>query len=538
MNAITTPRVSWVPLVVVAITQALLAFNIIALKISIDAIVTSYNAPASIVKTAIIAYSLAVASCIMAGAKLVPRFGSRRVFRVTIALFACAMFAVVLSTKAPMLVIAQLLAGIAAAVLVPASVVLIADNYADEQRTRALGRLSITRSLSLPPAFLLAGMLATWSSWRAAFVIMLVLAGIAYVLGDRLNTTTARVDLHVDVIGLFLTLVSVALIGIGVDNLTQWGVRYPRPEAPFTVFGISPAPIAIVLGALLLKAIHLWSRRCRATGRSVLIPPEFFGEPRERVALFSIFTIGTVSAAVTFLIPLYIEIVQGRNSLHTALAMIPFTLSSVAAAVLIGRVRAEKYLRAIARYGFLIVAAGLAFLGSAIHNDWSDFAVILSMSIAGLGEGALATLLLRLLVTDAPQECRSEADPMSTAASHLAAAVGTALAGALVIALLGATVQRDLKVNPEVAASLRAHLNLDRVAFVSNDLLRQRLEDALATPEQVSEAIRINTQARLRALKASFFALAGLALIAFIPNVRIPARSSVGNDRATDAGRA
>jgi hypothetical protein len=223
--------------------------------------------------------------------------------------------------------------------------------------------------------------------------------------------------------------------------------------------------------------------------------------------------------------------------------MIPFMLSSVAAAVLIARVRSDRYLRGIARYGFLIVAAGLAFLGTAIHNDWSDFAVIVSMSIAGLGEGALATLLLRLLVSDAPQECREDVDPMSTAASHLAAAVGTALAGALVVGLLGATVQRDLKVNPEVAASLRTHLNLDRVAFVSNDHLRQRLEGTLATPEQIAEAVRINTEARLRALKASFFALAALALLAFIPNVRTRTggartASNLGSDRATGAGRA
>jgi hypothetical protein len=159
------------------------------------------------------------------------------------------------------------------------------------------------------------------------------------------------------------------------------------------------------------------------------------------------------------------------------------------------------------------------------------------MTIAGLGEGVLGTLLLRLLVAGAPKECLDDVDPLCSGASHLAAAVGTALAGALAIGLLSVTVQRDLARNPEIATGLRAQLNLEEMSFVSNDLLRKRLEGTMATPELVSEAVRINTEARLRALKASFFALAAFAMFAFVPNVRIRAESGVGSDRAADVGR-
>jgi hypothetical protein len=43
-----------------------------------------------------------------------------------------------------------------------------------------------------------------------------------------------------------------------------------------------------------------------------------------------------------------------------------------------------------------------------------------------------------------------------------------------------------------------------------------------ATPAQVAEAVRINADARLRALKLSFLLLAGIALLMIGPAVRLP----------------
>lgn len=511
-------RASWTPLVVIAMAQVLLAFNIITLKIAIDAIVTSYNAPASAVKTAIIVYSLAVAGCIMAGARMGPAFGSLRVFRITLTLFAIAMLAMVLSADAVTMIVAQVIAGVAAAAMVPTSVVLIADNYTGEQQEKALSWLSGVRSISLVPAFLLAGALATYSDWRVAFVLLLILAASIYLLSEKLVSAPRREGVSIDRVGFLLTCLAVLLIGLGFNNLTDWGVLRASPGAPFSVLNLSPALLVIICGVLLVKLFMIWARKRRAEGGVPLIALEMIGTPRERSALFSIFTIGAVSSGITFLIPLYIEIVQGRNSLYTAFAMIPFTLSSAAAALLVGRLRGRVRPRLIARYGFLVVAAGLAVLGATIRNDWSDTMVILSMIVAGVGEGALATLLFESLITDAPSEVAQDVEPLCDATTHLAVAVGTALAGALVIGVLSVAVNSGLASNPAVAQELQTLINLDRVSFVSNDHLLKMLEGTSATPEQAAEAVRINTQARLRALKVSFFALAALALLAFIPS--------------------
>jgi hypothetical protein len=48
------------------------------------------------------------------------------------------------------------------------------------------------------------------------------------------------------------------------------------------------------------------------------------------------------------------------------------------------------------------------------------------------------------------------------------------------------------------------------------------LKTTSATPEQVTEAMRINENARLRALKIAFFVLASVALLAIFPSRRLP----------------
>jgi MFS family permease len=247
---------------------------------------------------------------------------------------------------------------------------------------------------------------------------------------------------------------------------------------------------------------------------------ELLNRRPQRSMLLSIFTIGTVSSGVTFLIPLYIEIVQGRSSLHTAYALVPFTVAAFIGALFASRLRNPASMRNAARAGFLCVGTGLVLLGVTVRNDWSDATVVFSLAIVGLGEGGLATLLFKTLAAMAPKEVSDDVEPLCSATSHFAAAVGAALAGAVLIGVLGFNVNRHLARDPEVATQLRAHLDLDRVAFISNDRLQQVLERSPLPSDQVAHAVRINTDARLFALKLAFFALAGLTFVGFVPLTR------------------
>jgi hypothetical protein len=62
--------------------------------------------------------------------------------------------------------------------------------------------------------------------------------------------------------------------------------------------------------------------------------------------------------------------------------------------------------------------------------------------------------------------------------------------------------------------------------------LLELLEETTAAPEQVTEAVRINTEGRSRALRICFLALTGLVLVAIFPAGGLP-----GYDEAARARR-
>src|SRR5262249_38997522 len=159
-------RASWAPMLVVAMGQIVLVFNITALKVSIESLVLSFETSASKVKTAIVVYSLVVAALIMLGARLREHFGARQVFRTTLALFALAMALMAVCRGPWTMMFAQALAGAASAAMVPTLVVILVAHYSGEQQARAMGWLAAAQAIGIVPALLLAGVLAEWIGWR------------------------------------------------------------------------------------------------------------------------------------------------------------------------------------------------------------------------------------------------------------------------------------------------------------------------------------------------------------------------------------
>jgi hypothetical protein len=57
------------------------------------------------------------------------------------------------------------------------------------------------------------------------------------------------------------------------------------------------------------------------------------------------------------------------------------------------------------------------------------------------------------------------------------------------------------------------------------DRLLEIMQGTTATPEQVEEAVRINTESRLRALKIGLLIMAGVALVSIIRRAACPTTS-------------
>ncbi len=512
---------SWLPLVVILLAQIQMAFNVNAIPVSIGPIVEELGVPATSVGTALVFYSLFVAAFVLVGAKLGKMFGERLVFQVTALGHGAAMAIMALSSGAQMMNLAQALAGLAAAALVPTLVVLIAANYRSKQQAQALGILAGTPAISGALAFFIAGMMGTLLTWRLSFGILSVLSLLVFALSFRLQPIPRQPGIKIDVIGAILAALAIMLISLGFNNLNAWGIVWAKEAAPFTLLGLSPAPFMVILGVVLGQTFFWWAQRRVEKEKTPLLALEVLESREERSNIMALLVIGALGPAVNFLIPLYLQIVQDQSSLQTAVTVIPYTLSIAASAMLVVRLFDRLSPRHIATIGFVMVAIGLTMLAFTIRNEWTTPIVIFSLILVGIGEGCLLTVLFNVMVSASPKELAGDVGALRGVANNLSTALGTAFAGVVAVGLLSAFILNALA-QSNIPPSLKVQVNLDNVNFVTNDQLETVLGETTATPDQVSEAVLINELARLRALKASFLILAGISLLALVPAMGLP----------------
>jgi predicted MFS family arabinose efflux permease len=515
-------RESWVPMIAIALGQMIMSFNVASLPVALGGMVKSFNVPPTTIATGIVAYSMLVAGFVMLGAKLAQRYGATHVFRAAVVAFCISQVLMTFSVNATMMIAAQALCGASAAVIVPSLVALIAENYKGRQQATAVGALGSARAAAGVLAFVIGGILGTYIGWRPVFSILIAASAIVFLLSFRLKRDEGRPDVSIDMVGVVLAAAAILLISFGFNNLNGWGLLLATPNAPFSLLGLSPAPVFIVLGVVLGQAFLMWTHKRQEAGKTPLLALDVIDSPKERAAVYALFAVVALEAALNFTVPLYIQIVQGRTPIATAIAMMPFNLTVFFAAMLIVRFYDKFTPRQIGRYGFILCTIALVWLAFVVRNDWSAGPVLIGLVLFGIGQGSLVTLLFNVLVTASPKELAGDVGSLRGTTQNLAAAVGTAVAGALMVGLLSAIVLGSVAATPKLTPELQAQVDLDSINFISNDRLQTVLAGTTATPAQVTEAVRINTEARLRALKIGLLIMAGLAFLAILPAGQLP----------------
>lgn len=513
---------SWVPMIAIALGQMIMSFNVASLPVAMGGMVESFDVPPTTIATGIVAYSMLVAGFVMLGAKLTQRFGALRVFRIAVVVFGAGQVMMTFSPTATFMITAQAMCGAAGAVIVPSLVALIAENYRGRQQATALGALGSARAAAGVAAFLIGGVLGTFIGWRPVFGILIAVSALVFVLSFRLKPDHGRPDVKIDMMGVVLAAAAIILISFGFNNLNGWGLGLAGPNAPFNVLGLSPAPVFIVVGIVLGQGFFWWTARREAAGLTPLLPLQVIASPQERAAVYAMFAVVALEAALNFSVPLYIQIVQGRSPIATAVAMLPFNLTVFFAAMLIVRFYDRFTPRQIGRLGFTLCTVALLWLAFVVRNNWSSVPVLFGLVLFGIGQGSLVTLLFNVLVTASPKALAGDVGSLRGTTNNLAAAVGTAVAGALMVGLLSAAVMTRIAANPTLPAEIQSQVDLNNISFVSNDRLRNLMANTTATPEQVEEAVQVNESARLLALKIGLLIMAGLAMLAIIPAGRLP----------------
>ena len=515
-------RRSWAPMVGLFLAQVLMSFNVAALPISLGGMVEDFGVPPTVASTTIVVYGVAVAALVMTGAKLGQRVGWVLIFRIVVVVFAGSSLMMILSPTVGWAIMGQVLAGASAAIIVPALVALIAENYRGDQQATAVGSLGSARAFSGVSAFLIGGTLGTLVGWRPVFGITLGLAVLVFLFSFRLRSDRGDPGIKIDLVASLLIGAGIVLLTLGFNNLNGCGILFAEPGAPFEILGLSPAPVFMVLGLILGQSFFMWTNRRMAKGKVPLVDLSVLKEPTERAALYAMFIIVAMEAAVNFTVPTYIQIVQGRTPFDTSLAMMPFNLTVFVTATLIVRFYKRYAPRMIALFAFGLTTAALVWLAFVVNNNWETLPTILGLIVFGIGQGALVTLVFNVLITAAPKRLAGDVGSVRGTTQNLASAVGTAVMGAVLVTTLGLGIGSAVSEHPELPPELVEQVDLDNANFISNDDLHTVLAGTTADSAQVEAAVALNEEQRLRTLKLGFLLLAGISALAALPASRLP----------------
>lgn len=529
---------SWLPLIVVVLTQIQASFAVNTLTVSMQGISTDLDMPATSIGTAITTGTFAMAAFILLGARIGTKYGTRRVFQIAVVIHAVSMAAIALAVSPLMLFVAQAVSGAVIALIAPALVVFISTNYSGSQQAKAIGYLAAAIPAAGVLALLIAGTFASTIGWRYSFALIAVLGVVNLVLSFRFKAVEPQKDLTIDIVGALIAAASIILLSFGFSGLTSWGVVLATPTAPFDILGVSPAPILILLGAIGGQIFFMWLRSRKAKGRPQIFDLDVLKSSSEKATTFCMAAMLFIGTAANFLIPLYIQIVQGRSSLETSLSIIPYTISIFVANSVVASFYDKFAPRVIARSGFAVVALALVIIAFTVRNDWGQFFVVLGLILLGLGQGAIVALVFNSLLSSAPKRLAGDVGAWRGLVHNISGSVGIAVMTVFAVGTLSAFIATGLSEHPTIPIELQLQFPLDSVNFVTNGQLEAALASTDASPAQILEAIAVNELARLQALKISLLVLAGIALLAIVPAGRMPKRMGGGeadsDDVATD----
>ena len=236
-----------------------------------------------------------------------------------------------------------------------------------------------------------------------------------------------------------------------------------------------------------------------------------------RGGVASFFFMFLILAGLFFAIPLFLSISLGLSAIDTGVRLLPLSLSLLAFAAGIPRLRPNASPRRVVRLGFVSLFAGLVLLLVLLDAGAGPEIVTWPLLLAGAGLGALASQLGAATVSAVPDEQSGQVGGLQNTGSQLGSSIGTALAGALLISALTASFFTGIQNNPDVPDSVVTQAQTELaggVPFVSDDDLEVALADA-GVPSAAADAIEeANADSRIEGLRAAVAALALLALVA------------------------
>jgi EmrB/QacA subfamily drug resistance transporter len=362
-------------------------------------------------------YAVVFAGLLLPAGALGDRFGRRRMLVAGMAVFGLAYGLAAAFTDPAVLIGLRALAGVGAALTMPATLSIITTTFPPEERQRAVGAWAGVAGGGAVLGLLLSGGLLEIAEWKLVFIANAIWAGLALVFAARWAPESRDAEASaIDVLG-------GALSAGGLSAAVFATIEGPHRgwTSPLVLCGYA-------IGTLALAGFVLWER----SRRQPLLDPRLFRLPG--------FASGTLSITLQFLaffgfvfIGLqYLQLVLEYSPLEAALAFIPMGMAVGAlsrhaapkAARRVGGARVNTAGLGLASIGFAI----LATLGAA-SSYWHVFGGLVTL---GAGMGLATTPATAAIVASLPESKQGVASAVNDAAREVGGAIGIAVLGSII----------------------------------------------------------------------------------------------------------
>jgi predicted MFS family arabinose efflux permease len=253
----------------------------------------------------ITAYALTYGGLILLGGRLGDTIGRKRTLLVGVALFTFASTICGIAWDGAALVLARLLHGAAAAIVVPTCMALVATTFAKGPARNAATALFGAMGAIGAVLGLVVGGALTGVSWRLAFLVNVPIGLLVIYLARTMLSETQKERTSLDATGAALA--------------TVFGLSMGPEKGWLSATTIGPGLVAVTAFVVLLAV--------ERTAENPIVPFSLFFD-RNRLATFAaMFLVRGISFTMTVLLAIYMQSIMGYSPLRAAIGFIPFAVA-------------------------------------------------------------------------------------------------------------------------------------------------------------------------------------------------------------------
>ena len=398
-------------------------------------------------------YLLVISGLLLSVGRAGDLYGHKRLYLGGFVLFVAGSALCGLAWSAHALIGLRVIQALGAAMLMATAPAILTRSFPANQRGRALGAQGTFTYLGLTAGPSLGGWLASAVGWRAVFYINVPVGAIAIVLAWRVIARDhgARGRERFDVIGAMLF--TGGLVALNQGHAWGW---------------TSPPTLVLLAGAAVLLTAFLRAER----RSSPMLDLSLFDDRRFSGATVSALLNYACVFAVLFVLPFLLIQGRGLDAAHAGLILTAQPIVMAVVAPISGTLSDRIGSRGPAVTGMVILAAGLAFLGSVVSRG-SLAVIAVGLAVIGLGVGTFVSPNNNALMGAAPRNRQGIAAGVLATARNVGMVLGVGLAGAVFTTVAGRSSSGADALVAGVRASLFTAAGVAALGTVAAALTRQ-----------------------------------------------------------------